>query len=452
MNNWKYSVFAILLYSVFVFSQIEGEDYLTNAYMSAEEYEGFKIRVGEAVARHPEFKSAQQLLIAAYADTKISKSGLLPQIQFLIDSSNALDRKYVDANNNLVERSQSDHKTNMKLSINQLLYDFGATRYDISRSEAMAKASRAELSTTILELSLEAIQTYIDVAAYYRFEKIVNSSYQRHTFIRENIQKRVESGLAAARELSRAQAREAEAYAKLTSVQQNLSSATARFRVYFPEGSLPEKLPFYPFDLSKRNIEESKNIMFSKNTVLLMSNEMLNAAVFRSKQANVSSRPRVGLEIRGQQFNITEQDKTLHSDNYEIFSGVNFSYNLYSGGRDAAIKEQAAAEMQAKKNDRDALLQNLLADLIESTRNLKLIPSRLAAYTSAYQANKRSQYYANEQFQTSNVMLLDLLQTERDYLDASEAMLETMRSSELQKFSYLKITGELGDTFEIILN
>ena len=179
---------------------------------------------------------------------------------------------------------------------------------------------------------------------------------------------------------------------------------------------------------------------------------MLNAAVFRSKQANVSSRPRVGLEIRGQQFNITEQDKTLHSDNYEIFSGVNFSYNLYSGGRDAAIKEQAAAEMQAKKNDRDALLQNLLADLIESTRNLKLIPSRLAAYTSAYQANKRSQYYANEQFQTSNVMLLDLLQTERDYLDASEAMLETMRNSELQKFSYLKITGELGDTFEIILN
>jgi len=49
-------------------------------------------------------------------------------------------------------------------------------------------------------------------------------------------------------------------------------------------------------------------------------------------------------------------------------------------------------------------------------------------------------------------MLLDLLQTERDYLDASEAMLETMRNSELQKFSYLKITGELGDTFEIILN
>ena len=56
MNNWKYSVFAILLYSAFVFSQIEEEDYLTRAYMSAEEYEGFKERVGEAVARHPEFK------------------------------------------------------------------------------------------------------------------------------------------------------------------------------------------------------------------------------------------------------------------------------------------------------------------------------------------------------------------------------------------------------------
>ena len=119
MNNWKYSVFAILLYSVFVFSQIEEEDYLTSAYLSSEEYEGFKTRVGKAVVKHPEFKSAQQLLIAAYADTKISKSGLLPQVKFLIDSSNALDRKYANTNNNLVERSQSDHKTNMKLSISQ---------------------------------------------------------------------------------------------------------------------------------------------------------------------------------------------------------------------------------------------------------------------------------------------------------------------------------------------
>ena len=452
MKTWKYLLFAIVLVSNFSFSEELEEDYLANAYMAPQEYKLFKERVGVAIANHPEFKSAQQLLIAAYADTKISKSSLLPQIQFLIDSSNALDRRYLDANNNLVERSQSDHKTNLRLTVNQLLYDFGATRYDISRSESLAKASRADLSTTILDLSLRAIQTYIDVAAYYRFKKIVESSYQRHVSIKERIQQRVDSGLAAARELSRAEAREAEAFAKLTSVQQSLSAATSRFRVYFPNGPLPKKLPFYPYDLSERSLDEARKIMLLKNTQLLMSNEKLNASKFKTKQTNASSRPRINFEIRGQQYDITEQDRKLHSDNYDIYSGVNFSYNLYSGGREAAMKEQAVAQMEATKSERDSLLQELVASLNESIKNLKLIPTKLVAYTSSYQANKRSQYFANEQFKTSNVLLLDLLQTERDYLDASEAMLETMRSSELQKYLHLEITGELGEAFEIILN
>ena len=82
---------------------------------------------------------------------------------------------------------------------------------------------------------------------------------------------------------------------------------------------------------------------------------------------------------------------------------------------------------------------------------MHLSPAKLEAFTNAYEANKRSQYYAIEQFQTSNVLLLDLLQTERDYLDSSERMIETMRSIEIKKFSYLSVTGELGDVFKVIL-
>ena len=52
----------------------------------------------------------------------------------------AISRKYADDPTNLVERSQADHKTNVRFTINQLLYDFGATQYDVSRNEALAKA------------------------------------------------------------------------------------------------------------------------------------------------------------------------------------------------------------------------------------------------------------------------------------------------------------------------
>ena len=79
------------------------------------------------------------------------------------------------------------------------------------------------------------------------------------------------------------------------------------------------------------------------------------------------------------------------------------------------------------------------------------MPERLEAYKNAYVANKQSQYYAEKEFESSNALLLDLLQTERDFLDASESLIETLRTAEIQKYTYLQLTGELGQTFEVIL-
>ena len=423
------------------------EDYLLENTMDGVEFEAFKERVGIAVANHPEFRSSQASLRAAYAQIKGSKSSLLPQISVILDSNNAISRKYANDSSNLVERSQSDHKTNVRFSINQLLYDFGATRYEVSRSESLAKASRAELSQTILELLYFSIRSYIDVASYATYEKVVEESYLRHQSIKKGIEQRVQSGMAAGRDLSRAEAREAEAFAKLVSVKQNLGVSISKFRIYFPEGDLPTKLPSYPYDISKINLASSKLIMLKKNPNVLQANQEFSASTFKTKSANASSKPRLDFEIRKNHYDVTKE-----SDEFDTFSGVNFSYDLYTGGRDEAFKEQSQAEEDAALNSRDALLQRLVAELKQSVRNLKLLPDRLDAYKNAYTANKKSQYFAQEEFRSSNAVLLDLLQTERDYLDASESLIETLRSSEIEKYSYLQLTGELGETFEVIIN
>ena len=437
---------SIFLLVFFIQNIVSENDPILDSVMDAEEFLYFKDRVGKAVALHPKFKSSQASLEAAYAQVKGSQSYLRPQFSMILDSNNAISRKYADDPTNLVERSQADHKTNVRFTINQLLYDFGATQYDVSRNEALAKASRAQLSSTILELLYLSIRSYIDVASYTNFEKVVENSYLRHKAIKERIKTRVDSGLAAGRELSRAEAREAEAFAKLTSVRQNLGIAISRFRIYFPEGELPEKLPL--IELNNRiSLIDSRDLMLKKNPDVLQANEELVASTYKTKNAVANSRPRLDLELKKQHFNVTKE-----SDEFDFYSGINFKYDIYTGGRNEAYQEQTRAEEKASINDRDDLIQTLLAELKEAIKNLNLIPDRLNAFKNAYLANKRSQYYALEEFKTSNAVLLDLLQTERDFLDSSESMIETLRSSEIQKYTYLKITGELGETFEIILN
>ena len=118
----------------------------------------------------------------------------------------------------------------------------------------------------------------------------------------------------------------------------------------------------------------------------------------------------------------------------------------------SALNEQAQAESSAYMNNKDAIVRKIEAEMSNSLQNIKLIPSNIEAYKNAYIANKQSQYYANEQFQTSNVLLLDLLQTERDFLESSQALIEALRSSQIENYSYMKLTGELGDRFELRIN
>ena len=114
-----------------------------------------------------------------------------------------------------------------------------------------------------------------------------------------------------------------------------------------------------------------------------------------------------------------------------------------------ALNEEAQAESSAYMNNKDAIIRKIEAEMSNSLQNIKLIPANIEAYQNAYIANKQSQFYASEQFQTSNVLLLDLLQTERDFLESSQALIEALRSSQIENYSFMKLTGELGDKFKL---
>ena len=431
---------------IFLCANLYSDD-LLEPFMDEDQYQLFVEQISEAVSIHPEYLSSLDSLRAAGANLKGTKANMLPQVRFIIDSNNQLDKSFEDGSSNLFEKSRSEHKTDATITISQLLYDFGATKNDISKSEALFDAKRAELSSTIIDLIYRSVISYINVSAYTIFTNTINQSYERHVAIRERIEQKVEGGLSAPRELSRALARQAEAYAKLITVRQNLSKAIAEYRIYFPVSELPSKLPPSDLSLQLRTLQESRELMMKSNPNILRAISSLEASIFNTKKVKGESLPRLDLEIRGGQYNLSDQ-----SDEYDIYSGINLSYDVYTGGKMTALNEQAEAESSAYMNNKDAIIRKIEAEMSNSLQNIKLIPSNIEAYKNAYIANKQSQYYANEQFQTSNVLLLDLLQTERDFLESSQALIEALRSSQIENYSYMKLTGELGDRFELRIN
>ena len=181
--------------------------------------------------------------------------------------------------------------------------------------------------------------------------------------------------------------------------------------------------------------------MMKSNPNILRAISSLEASIFNTKVKG-ESLPRLDFEIRGGQYNLSDQ-----SDEYDIYSGINLSYDVYTGGKMTALNEQAEAESSAYMNNKDVIIRKIEAEMSNFPEH-KINSSNIEAYKNAYIANKQSQYYANEQFQTSNVLLLDLPQTERDFLESS-FLIEALRSSQIENYSYMKLTGELGDRFEL---
>ena len=74
------SFFLLIFLSLSVYSD---EDLILDSVMNEREFIAFKERVGQAVAKHPRFKSAQASLEAAFAQVKGSESYLRPQLSVI---------------------------------------------------------------------------------------------------------------------------------------------------------------------------------------------------------------------------------------------------------------------------------------------------------------------------------------------------------------------------------
>ena len=121
---------------IFLCANLYSDD-LLEPFMDEDQYQLFVEQISEAVSIHPEYLSSLDSLRAAGANLKGTKANMLPQVRFIIDSNNQLDKSFEDGSSNLFEKSRSEHKTDATITISQLLYDFGATKNDISTNEVV---------------------------------------------------------------------------------------------------------------------------------------------------------------------------------------------------------------------------------------------------------------------------------------------------------------------------
>ena len=160
------------------------------------------------------------------------------------------------------------------------------------------------------------------------------------------------------------------------------------------------------------------------------------------QKAKAGFKPKINLEVRGDRYDLTGDQ------NYDLYAGVNFNVDIYTGGKKKAMVKLAQQQLKSSKLKKEILLKELKIKSQANLAELENSNQRLAIFNNAFEAYEESRNKLSLQFESSNVSLLELLQAERDYIESAELLIINKKEINSSQLRQLFLLGKIINYFD----
>ena len=408
--------------------------------MNKQEQEVFIDSLISSIQDHPVYLESLAIVGSSKASLDIAQSANKPQIQFQGNSRNSLKQKFNNPLSALTESSKDQHRADGSLIMQQSLFD-PIIKEEISKQEYILQADYYNNQQKVSELTLDMAIACQDTAAYKIISDLIDISIDSHSQIVGRIKMRVDSGRAAQAEMMRAEARLAEAQAKKMTIDLKLQSARAKFSQLIVDTK--PCLKFLNVD-SEQLINDSSKVRdaIEENYSIMKANELIKASERELEKAKAGFKPKINLELRGDRYDLTGDQ------NYDLYAGVNFNVDIYTGGKKKALVRLAEEQLNSSTLKKEILLKELKIKSEANLAELENSNERLAIFNNAFEAYEQSKNKLSLQFESSNVSLLELLQAERDYIESAELLIINKKEINSSQLRQLFLLGKIIKYFE----
>lgn len=424
---------SLLIFSPVVFGDLNTR--MFDLSMSSETHGVFMKSLQQSLNLHPESLLQDSLISQQINQAKIIKSELKPKMYFQMNSkSPPLDSETDSFFQSLQQKNTS--VLDQTLILEQLITDFGQTKNRVSQQEELVNSERASSLSEKTKLALRMLDACFNTAAYSLLLEVSNSSVVQHQEIADLIKIRVDSGRAPGREMSRSMARLAEAKAKKLLIGSNLAESVANFRSLLPNQTACKKFPLTKFYIELNELNAIGAAQADNNDIR-SANFKITALEKQLKSVKQGKYPLITAEIRADKFDVH------NSEDYNLIGAVKFNWNLYQGRKRRIQEQNTREEIKAATFQKEVLERNVESLVSSNLAELKQSKLTLAAFTDAYTANVQSREQLKLQFFAANISLLELLQSERDYLEAAEALVLNTKKVRMAEHLHLFYLGAL---------
>ncbi len=392
----------------------------------------------QAIEANPDVQASWHSFKATVEDVKVARAGYLPSVD--LSASGGRARRDYDGRNDYTT-------TQGEISLTQMLFDGFKTSGLVNYSKNVSLVSYYELLSSVETTALDAVKSFEDVKRTRELVDLARENYAKHREVYGQIEERTKSGVGRRVDLEQVAGRLALAESNLLTEASNLHDVTARYlRVVGqlpPDELLESKLAD---EALPADIREMLQLAYAGNPAFRAAIKNISAAEAKVKTERSGYYPKV--ELRARQVtnrNLNGFDERVDPNRFGDESAIELglTYNLYSGGGSRASVRRAYEGVNLAKDQRDQACMDLRQDTQIAYNDSKRIREQLTSLEQHKLSSDkvRNAYY--EQFNIGQRTLLDLLDAENEYFQASRSLVSARGDLEVAYARSLAAMGKL---------
>ncbi|MGO2993143.1 MAG: TolC family outer membrane protein [Halomonadaceae bacterium] len=395
--------------------------------------------IQQTIVSNPEVNAAWANFNASGSDVRAAQGNYLPTIDV---------RAGVGLQDQQNDGQGSYNSDFAELTLTQMVFDGFATRSEVERLGHTRLIAYFELLGTSENIALEAFRTYLDVLRYRELVRLAQDNYRQHQRVFSQIEERALAGAGRGVDLEQISGRLALAESNLMSEASNLHDVTARYQRIvgtlpaqnmLPAPSLTEQLP--------SNVNAAVEMAFQGNPDFYAAMENIEVQRAEQNGSRAAFMPR--LDIQGRT-GTNNQDNSLTGRSDEHSIQLVASMNIYRGGSDRAAFDAAVTRIEEAVNQRETACTNVRQTTQIAYNDTQRLTEQLNYLNDHRQSIDRVRGAYQQQFDIGQRTLLDVLDSENEYFEASRAYANAEFDRTLAEARTLAAMGQLMQTLEVV--
>lgn len=404
-------------------------------------FEPFRAAIAHAVENHPGTLEAAAGEDEALGVLEEARQAQLPTVDLTVTSYRVLSRDFSNDEFNIIERSRPRQRTDAILSVNQILFDFGATSRRIRAAGARLRAAGADLEAQADRIALNAIAAWYDVFAYRAMVALTEAFAGNQRELRAAVEVRIREGVSAESDLSRVDSYIAQADTRLARFRRLLAGAEARF-TELTGSPVPAGLERAPAPGGVVSSRDQAVLAAGTTAAVRSAQATSDASRNEARAARADRLPTIVAGVDAGRYGVIENDR-----DYDIRGRVALRYRIF-GGADARA-EQYEARARGAEARTTRIREEAERDAAIAWSDVRALEAQLEALEASYIASRRSRDTIVERFRVARGTLFDVVAAEDAYFESATAYIQALSELDAARYVLLSRMGRLLDLLEV---